>query len=114
MAAADEAIVLIYTTFGSLEDAERCGRALVERRLAACVNILPRMVSIYEWQGELDRDEEVVMLVKTRGSMAETTRAALAEVHPYDTPAILTIPTAHVNEAYRDWLLEQTEQLTPG
>lgn len=101
-------IVLIYSTFGSLADAERCGGALVEQRLAACVNILPTMVSIYEWEGKLDRDEEVVMVVKTRAQIVEKTRRALLEIHPYEVPAILTLPTQHVTEGYDSWLREQT------
>lgn len=101
-------ILLIYTTFGTLSDAETAGRALVERRLAACVNILPAMVSIYQWQGALERDEEVVMIVKTRRAIVEETRKALAAAHPYETPAIVTLPTAEVNVPYADWLREQT------
>lgn len=103
-----DAIQLIYSTFATLADAEACGRALVQRRLAGCVNILPGMVSIYEWEGTLDRDEEVVMIVKTRTGIIDETRRALAELHPYDTPAILTLPTLEVNPPYASWLREQT------
>lgn len=108
MSKTDDAILLLYSTFESLADAERCGRALVERRLAACVNILPAMVSIYEWRGDLGRDDEVVMLVKTRAGIVDETRGALDEMHPYDTPAILTFATTDVNPAYAEWLREQT------
>ncbi len=101
-------ILLIYSTFATLEEAKACGQALVERRLAACVNILPGMVSVYEWQGALDSDEEVVMIVKTRAGIVEETRSALAAIHPYDTPAILTLATEDVNAPYAGWLREQT------
>jgi periplasmic divalent cation tolerance protein len=106
--AGDDPIRLIYSTFGSLDAAEKAGRALVERRLAACVNILPGMVSIYEWQGALDRDEEVVMITKTRAAIVDEARRALAEIHPYETPAILTLATEHVSAPYAAWLREQT------
>lgn len=101
-------IMLIYTTFENAVDAERCGRSLVEGRFAACVNILPGMISIYEWEGTPGRDEEVVMIVKTRAGMIDAARSELARLHPYDTPAILTLATEDVNPAYADWLRKQT------
>ena len=66
-----ERAVLVYTTYPSIVEAEKAGRALVERRLCACVNILPGMISHYRWQGAIERGEEVVMIVKTRASLAE-------------------------------------------
>jgi periplasmic divalent cation tolerance protein len=104
-----ERAVLVYTTYPSLVEAERAGRAVVERRLAACVNILPGMVSHYWWQGTLERGEEVVMIIKTRASLAEQVGAAVKEMHSYTTPAILVLPIEHVDPAYRDWLMGETE-----
>ena len=66
-----ERAVFVYTTYPSIVEAERAGRALVERRLCACVNILPGMISHYWWQGAIERGEEVVMIIKTRASLAE-------------------------------------------
>ena len=66
-----ERAVFVYTTYPSVVEAERAGRALVERRLCACVNILPGMISHYWWQGAIERGEEVVMIIKTRTSLAE-------------------------------------------
>ncbi len=109
----EEPIILIYSTFGTLAEAESCGRILVQRRLAGCVNILPSMVSIYEWEGRLDRDEEVVMIVKTRAGIAEDARRALEELHPYDTPAIITLATEGVNATYAGWLRDQTRLAAP-
>ena len=65
-----ERAVFVYTTYPSLVEAERIGKALLERRLAACVNILPGMISHYWWQGAIERGEEVVMIVKTRASLS--------------------------------------------
>src|SRR5580704_2739321 len=84
-----ERAVLLYTTYPSVVEAEQAGRALVERRLCACVNILPGMVSLYWWEGKIDRGEEVVMIIKTRASLAEPVRVAVKQMHSYSTPAIL-------------------------
>jgi periplasmic divalent cation tolerance protein len=95
----------------SLVEAERVGKALVERRLAACVNILPGMISHYRWQGAVERGEEAVMIVKTRASQSEAVRTAVKELHSYETPAILVIPIESVDEAYLRWLLAETEHV---
>ena len=101
--------MFVYTTYPSIVEAERIGKALVERRLAACVNILPGMISHYWWQGEIERGEEVVMIIKTRASLAEAVRAAVKEMHSYDTPAILVLPIEGGEPGYLDWLMRETE-----
>jgi periplasmic divalent cation tolerance protein len=107
--ASDDPIRLIYTTFATLEDAERCSRALVERRLVACANILPEMVSIYAWKGEIGREDEVVAILKTRRGRLEDAVAALTELHPYETPVLMTLAPEDVNEDYAGWLRTQTD-----
>ena len=97
-----ERAVFVYTTYPSLVEAERIGRALLERRLAACVNILPGMISHYWWQGAIERGEEVVMIVKTRASLAEGVRAAVKEMHANTTPAILVLPIEGGEPSYID------------
>ena len=104
-----ERAVLVYTTYPSIVEAERAGRALVERRLCACVNILPGMISHYRWQGAVERGEEVVMLIKTRSTLAETVGAAVKEMHSYTTPALLVLPIESVDPGYLDWLMTETE-----
>ena len=104
-----ERAVFVYTTHPSLVEAEKVGRAIVERRLAACVNILPGMVSHYWWQGALERGEEVVMIIKTRASLAEPVRAAVKEMHSYTTPAILVLPIESIDQGYLGWILAETE-----
>lgn len=101
--------LLIYTTFEKMEDAKSVGRALVEARLAACVNIIPSMTSIYEWQDELCEASEVSMLIKTRKACQEKALALTKELHPYDTPALLVIEPAAVDNAFADWIVEQTQ-----
>ena len=107
-----ERTVFVYTTYASLVEAETAGRALVERRLAACVNILPGMISHYRWEGRIERGEETVMLIKTRASLAEDVRAAVKDMHSYDTPAILVLPVESVDQAYLRWILSETEEAT--
>jgi periplasmic divalent cation tolerance protein len=104
-----ERAVLVYTTYPSMDEAERAGRTLVERRLCACVNILPGMVSHYWWQGTIERGEEVVMIIKTRASLAERVRAGVKEMHSYATPAVLVIPIETVDPDYQDWIIGETE-----
>ncbi len=104
-----ERAVFVYTTYPAIVEAERAGRALVERRLCACVNILPGMVSIYRWQGAVERGDEVVMIIKTRASLAERVRAAVKEMHSYTTPAILVIPIESVDPDYHAWIVDETQ-----
>lgn len=100
--------VFVYTTYPSLVEAEAAGRSLVERRLAACVNILPGMISLYAWEGTIERGEEVVMIIKTRASLAESVRAAVKEMHSYETPAIVVIPIESVDSSYLQWIFDTT------
>ncbi len=104
-----ERAVFVYTTFPSVVEAEKTGRALLERRLAACVNILPGMVSHYWWQGTIERGEEAVMIIKTRASLAEAASEAVKQSHPYTTPAILVLPIEGGDPAYLGWLMAETQ-----
>jgi periplasmic divalent cation tolerance protein len=100
--------VLIYSTFPSVPVAESIGGRLVEQKLAACVNILPGMTSIYRWEGKIERDSEAVMIIKTRQSLADAVFAAVAAEHPYTNPALLAIPIENGAAAYLAWLFEET------
>ena len=104
--------VMLYTTFPSVVEAEKAGKTLVEDRLAACVNILPGMVSHYRWQGAVERGEEVVMIIKTRAALAARVSAAVKEMHSYSTPAILVLPLESVDQPYLDWLMAETQAAT--
>jgi periplasmic divalent cation tolerance protein len=104
-----ERAVFVYTTYPSIVEAEQAGRTLVERRLCACVNILPGMISLYWWQSKIDRGEEVVMIIKTRASLAEGVRAAVKEMHSYTTPAILVLPVEGVDPDYHAWIVAETK-----
>jgi periplasmic divalent cation tolerance protein len=104
----DDRAVLVYTTYPAFVEAEAAGRTLVERRLAACVNILPGMVSLYRWQGAIERGDEVVMIIKTRATLIERVRTAVKQMHSYTTPAILVIPVDQVDPDYNAWIMAET------
>lgn len=103
-----ERAVLVYTTWPSLVEAERAGRQIVEKRLAACVNILPGMVSHYWWQGQIERAEEVVMVIKSRASLAAEVRDAVKGLHTYEVPSIMVLPVESVDADYYAWILKET------
>lgn len=106
--------VLIYSTFPALDSAEQVGAALVDAGLAACVNILPGMVSIYGWQGARQRDSEVVAIVKTHAARAEAAMAEIRRRHPYETPALLVLPVEGGGSDYLAWIAEQTGSSRSG
>ena len=100
--------VLIYSTYPSAAEAERIGGALVDRGLAACINILPGLTSIYVWEGKRQRDSEAAMLVKTRTSLADRTIAEARKLHPYSNPAFVVLPIDGGSEDFLRWIMEQT------
>jgi periplasmic divalent cation tolerance protein len=102
-----ERAVFVYTTWPGIVEAERAGRTIVERRLAACVNILPGMISHYWWEGKIERGEEAVMIIKTRASLTEAVRVAVREMHRYVTPAIVVLPVESIDADYSRWILEE-------
>jgi periplasmic divalent cation tolerance protein len=103
-----DAPVFVYTTYPSLVEAEKAGRVLVETGLAACVNILPEMVSIFRWKGQVERGGEVVMIIKTRASLKEQVARRVREAHPFETPAIVFLPTEGGDKDYVGWIMEET------
>jgi len=98
--------VVALSTVGSAKDAERLARALVERRLAACVNLVPGVVSHYRFLGELHRDDEWLLVIKTRAERLDALRAALVELHPYEVPELVALEISGGNEPYLRWLDE--------
>lgn len=101
-------VVMIYTTFATGTDAAALGRRLVEERLAACVNILPAMHSIYSWKGEVEEGDEAVMLVKTTAARAAAAAGRIEELHPYETPAVLVLAVAGGSAPYLAWIADET------
>jgi len=96
--------VLVLTTVATDEDADRLAGALLERRLCACVNVLPRVRSIYRWKGAVQREEERLLLLKTRSDRLPALREAMAALHPYEVPELIAVPIEAGSPAYLDWL----------
>jgi periplasmic divalent cation tolerance protein len=99
--------VIVLTTVPSPDVGEEIGRALVEERLAACVNVLPPMTSIYRWKGSVQREAECQVLIKTSGSRVGALQERLGELHPYDLPEFVVIPLDRGDPAYLAWIVEQ-------
>jgi len=105
--------VLVYTTFARLEDAKRVGEALVAARLAACVNIFPGMISIFEWKGAREEANEIAMLIKTSRLLVEAVLKETKRLHPYELPALLVLPTEGGSDEYCAWISGQTMPSEP-
>jgi len=102
-----DALVVLCTCPDSAE-AERLASGLVEGNLAACVNILPEIRSIYRWQGELQQDGEVLLIVKTTRQAYAGMQQWLLQHHPYDVPEILALPVAEGSTEYLQWVINET------
>jgi periplasmic divalent cation tolerance protein len=96
----------VLSTVATMEDGERLARTLVERRLAACVNVLPGMTSFYRWEGKVQKDEERLLLIKTRADRYEDLRTALLDMHPYELPEVIALDVAAGHAPYLSWLDE--------
>ena len=96
---------MILCTFPSLEQARQIGTLLVERQLAACVNLLPAVESIYRWQGKIEMASEVLAVFKTTAAVFPEFEKTLTELHPYEVPEIIAVQPAAVAETYTAWVL---------
>lgn len=97
-------VVSVYAIFADAAEAERIGRTLIEERLAACINILGPIRSIYRWQGGVESADEVAAILKTRHDAADALIARIAALHSYDVPCIVTWPVNKLLGAYADWV----------
>ncbi len=97
---------VVFTTTADTAEAEKIARALVERRLAACVNVLPQIRSIYRWQGKVEDATEVLLIIKTTASQFSAVRDAIRELHSYDVPECICLPITEGSPDYLKWLTE--------
>lgn len=100
--------LLVLTNLPDRAAAERLADALVERRMAACVNILPPCRSVYRWKGTLQRDEEHPVLIKTTGERYADLESAIRALHPYELPEIIAVPVERGLAAYLAWVESET------
>lgn len=103
---------LVLTTAGSEEEARRIAQTLVERRLAACVNIVPRIHSVYRWQGKVESADEFLLIIKTTRDREEPVRSAIKELHSYELPECLVIAIEAGSKEYLDWVGESVSDMS--
>ena len=99
---------IVLTTTGSHEEAGKIAHTLVERRLAACVNIIPRIESVYRWQGKVETAEEWLLLIKTQAEFFGHVRDAVKELHSYDLPECVMLEVSAGSQEYLDWIAKNT------
>jgi len=97
-------VVSVYAVFANAEEAERIGRAMVEERLAACINILGPVRSIYRWQGAVEAADEVAAIFKTSRACADSLITRIAALHSYEVPCIATWPIDKILGSYAEWV----------
>ena len=102
-----EACVVLCTAPDE-DAARRIAYGLVERRVAACVNLVPGLTSVYRWQGRVEEATEILLVAKTTPARLAELEAAIVELHPYDTPEIVALRPTHVAARYLAWLAEET------
>ena len=98
----------VYMTAGSVEEAKSIGQILVKQNLAACVNLLENMTSIYKWEEKLEESQEVIMIAKTRKSLMPKLIEKVNSIHSYDCPCILELPVQGGNSDFLSWIESQT------
>jgi periplasmic divalent cation tolerance protein len=101
--------LLVFTTLPSADKAAELAKLLVEERLAACANLLPAIRSIYRWQGKLQDENEVLLLLKTRAEHLERLKLRILELHPYEVPEVLAVPVEAGYQPYLEWLAGETK-----
>lgn len=98
--------IVVFMTSANADEARHIASALVERQLAACVQILPEIESVYRWNGAVQRDKEILILAKTTAARFDDLEKAVREIHSYDTPEIVAVRMSEVSEPYRAWLAD--------
>ena len=105
----DPKYIVVFITAPTTDDGRKIARTLVGEKLAACVNILPGITSIYTWQAEICEDDEVMLIVKTRAELFEILSTRVREVHPYDVPEVIAMPLTDGNAGYLHWIDQVTQ-----
>jgi periplasmic divalent cation tolerance protein len=100
--------VIVMTTMPADADSATFAQTLVEARLAACVNVLPPMESVYRWEGRVDQERERQLVIKTSRSRLPALWERIRELHPYDVPEFIVVPIVEGSDAYLGWLREST------
>lgn len=103
-----EQILVVFVTVSSEDEGKKIGMDLVNNKLAACVNLVPKIHSIFSWQGKIETEDEVLLVIKTTQERINELINKVKELHSYDVPEILAIPVFAGNQDYIDWVLDET------
>ncbi len=101
--------LVVLITVGGPEEARRIADALIDQRMAACVNIVPQVSSIFRWEGEIEDENECLLIVKTRADLFAQLESAVRALHSYEVPEIIALPIVLGSEDYIEWLGRETE-----
>jgi periplasmic divalent cation tolerance protein len=101
--------IVVFVTAPSEKAGEKIAQALLKERLAACVNIVPGLKSLFRWKGKISTEEEVLLLIKTKDRLFEKLKKRVIELHSYDIPEVVALGILAGNEKYLDWLKKETE-----
>ena len=104
---------IALTTLATRDEGERLAAILVEECLAACVNVIGPMISIYQWEGKVERDTEVLLLIKTTAAGVEPLKERVLDLHPYDTPEFLAFEVGAGSSGYLDWVVDSVAPAGP-
>jgi periplasmic divalent cation tolerance protein len=104
-----QSLSAVFITVGNQESATRLAKGMVESQLAACVNIIPGVISVYKWEGQMNEDQEVVLMVKTRSELVDELTQWVKENHSYSCPEVIALPVVGGNLAYFDFVLGGTK-----
>ena len=101
-------VAVVYTTVGNIQDARKIAQTLVEEQLVACVNIIPSVESVYSWKGNIENDEELVLIAKTTDDNVKKTIQRIKKLHSYELPDIIVLPIIGGLKDYLDYISNQT------
>ena len=100
--------MIFFSTVPNIEEGKQIARVLVEQKIAACVNIVPNVISIYEWKNNIEEDNELILIIKTKKENSETLINKLKEIHSYEVPECIGIEIKEGSKEYLDWIEEIT------
>ena len=107
MSRSEDEVRVVWVTAPDAETGARIARTVVEERLVACVNLVPGVRSIYRWEGQVEEEQEVLLIAKTVASRATALAARIAQLHPYEVPEVLELPVGGGSQPYLDWVREE-------
>lgn len=101
--------IMVISTTGNIEEAKMIAGKLLDNKLAACVNIIPKVISMYHWKNDVVSDEEVMLIIKTRKEMFDEVKASILKNHSYEVPEIISLNISNGSQEYLDWIFKSTK-----